>query len=388
MKTVGFVGWRGMVGSVLMARMRAEDDFAYINPVFFTTSNIGGKGPGESKEPLKDAKSIADLKQMDVIITCQGGDYTNEIFPKLRAAGWDGYWIDAASALRMKKDAIIILDPVNLQVIEDALARGVKNYIGGNCTVSLMLMALHGLFREGLIEWMTAMTYQAASGAGAQNMRELLAQMGAAHAAAGGLLADPASAILEIDRRVADALRSDALPKEHFGVALAGSLIPWIDKEMDHGQSREEWKGQAEGNKILGREDRPLPIDGLCVRIGAMRCHSQALTLKLTRDLPLTEIEAILASANDWVKVIPNTREASIRELTPAAVTGSLSVPVGRLRKLNMGGQFVSAFTVGDQLLWGAAEPLRRMLRILLAKEIAAAAPRVSKANAKVGVKA
>ena len=388
MKTVGFVGWRGMVGSVLMARMRAEDDFTYINPVFFTTSNIGGKGPGESKEPLKDAKSIADLKQMDVIITCQGGDYTNEIFPKLRAAGWDGYWIDAASALRMKKDAIIILDPVNLQVIEDALARGVKNYIGGNCTVSLMLMALHGLFREGLIEWMTAMTYQAASGAGAQNMRELLAQMGAAHAAAGGLLADPASAILEIDRRVADTLRSDALPKEHFGVALAGSLIPWIDKEMDNGQSREEWKGQAEGNKILGREDLPIPIDGLCVRIGAMRCHSQALTLKLTRDLPLTEIEAILASANDWVKVIPNTRAASIRELTPAAVTGSLSVPVGRLRKLNMGGQFLSAFTVGDQLLWGAAEPLRRMLRILLAKEIGAAAPRASNANQKIGVKA
>ncbi len=388
MKKVGFIGWRGMVGSVLMARMQAEDDFAYIDPVFFTTSNIGGKGPGESKQPLKDAKSIADLKQMDVIITCQGGDYTNEIFPKLRAAGWGGYWIDAASALRMKKDAIIILDPVNLQVIEDALARGVKNYIGGNCTVSLMLMALHGLFREGLIEWMTAMTYQAASGAGAQNMRELLAQMGAAHAAAGGLLADPASAILEIDRRVADTLRSDALPKEHFGVALAGSLIPWIDKEMDNGQSREEWKGQAEGNKILGREDRPIPIDGLCVRIGAMRCHSQALTLKLTRDLPLTEIEAILASANDWVKVIPNTREASIRELTPATVTGSLSVPVGRLRKLNMGGQFLSAFTVGDQLLWGAAEPLRRMLRILLAKEIEAAAPRASKANAKVGVKA
>ena len=388
MKKVGFVGWRGMVGSVLMARMQAEDDFAYINPVFFTTSNIGGKGPGESKEPLKDAKSIADLKQMNVIITCQGGDYTNEIFPKLRAAGWDGYWIDAASALRMKKDAVIILDPVNLHLIRDALARGTKDFIGGNCTVSLMLMALHGLFREGLIEWMTAMTYQAASGAGAQNMRELLAQMGAAHASAAGMLAEPASAILEIDRRVADTLRSDALPKEHFGVALAGSLIPWIDKEMDNGQSREEWKGQAEGNKILGREDRPIPIDGLCVRIGAMRCHSQALTLKLTRDLPLTEIEAILASANDWVKVIPNTREASIRELTPAAVTGSLSVPVGRLRKLNMGGQFLSAFTVGDQLLWGAAEPLRRMLRILLAKEIDVAAPRASKANAKVGVKA
>jgi aspartate-semialdehyde dehydrogenase len=367
MKKAGFVGWRGMVGSVLMDRMRAEKDFTLVDPVFFTTSNVGGKGPGESKEPLKDAASIADLKRMDVIVTCQGGDYTNDIFPKLRAAGWDGYWIDAASALRMKNDAVIILDPVNLRVIEDALARGVKNYIGGNCTVSLMLMALHGLFKEGLVEWMTAMTYQAASGAGAQNMRELIAQMGATHAATGDLLADPASAILEIDRRVAQMLRSDALPKEHFGVALAGSLIPWIDKEMENGQSREEWKGQAEGNKILGLENRPIPIDGICVRIGAMRCHSQALTVKLTRDLPLAEIEAVLASANDWVKVIPNTREASIRELTPAAVTGSLSVPVGRLRKLNMGAQYLSAFTVGDQLLWGAAEPLRRMLRIVLA---------------------
>jgi len=388
MKKIGFVGWRGMVGSVLMARMQAENDFVHIDPVFFTTSNVGGKGPGESKEPLKDAKSIADLKRMEVIVTCQGGDYTNEIHPKLRAAGWDGYWIDAASALRMKTDAVIVLDPVNMQVIKHALARGVKDYIGGNCTVSLMLMALHGLFKEGLIEWMTAMTYQAASGAGAQNMRELLAQMGAAHASAGSLLADPASAILEIDRRVAETLRSDALPREHFGVALAGSLIPWIDKEMDNGQSREEWKGQAEGNKILGCENRPIPIDGLCVRIGAMRCHSQALTIKLTRDLPLAEIEAILASANDWVKVIPNKREASIRELTPAAVTGSLSVPVGRLRKLNMGGQYLSAFTVGDQLLWGAAEPLRRMLRILFAEEGAAVAAKKSTANAKTGVKA
>ena len=388
MRKIGFVGWRGMVGSVLMDRMRADNDFTLIDPVFFTTSNVGGKGPGESKEPLTDAKSIADLKRMDAIVTCQGGDYTNEVYPKLRAAGWDGYWIDAASALRMKNDAVIILDPVNMQVIDDALARGVKNYIGGNCTVSLMLMALHGLFKEGLVEWMTAMTYQAASGAGAQNMRELLEQMGVAHAAAGGLLADPASAILEIDRRVADMLRSDALPKEHFGVALAGSLIPWIDKEMDNGQSREEWKGQAEGNKILGREDRPIPIDGLCVRIGAMRCHSQALTIKLTRDLPLAEIEAILASANDWVKVIPNTRAASMRELTPAAVTGSLSVPVGRLRKLNMGGKYLSAFTVGDQLLWGAAEPLRRMLRVLLAGDAVAAKPRTSTANARTGVRA
>ena len=385
MKKIGFVGWRGMVGSVLMARMRAENDFAHIDPVFFTTSNVGGNGPGESKEPLTDAKSITDLKRMDAIVTCQGGDYTNDIYPKLRAAGWDGYWIDAASALRMKNDAVIVLDPVNMRVIKQALVRGVKNYIGGNCTVSLMLMALHGLFKEGLIEWMTAMTYQAASGAGAQNMRELLAQMGAAHASAGALLADPASAILEIDRRVADMLRGDALPKEHFGVALAGSLIPWIDKEMDNGQSREEWKGQAEGNKILGRENRPVPIDGICVRIGAMRCHSQALTIKLTRDLPLAEIEAILASANDWVKVIPNTREASMRELTPAAVTGSLNVPVGRLRKLNMGGQYLSAFTVGDQLLWGAAEPLRRMLRILLAEQAIAAAPKTPVAKTETG---
>ena len=385
MKKVGLVGWRGMVGSVLMDRMRAENDFAHIDPVFFTTSNVGGKGPGESKEPLKDASSIADLNRMDAIITCQGGDYTNEVFPKLRAAGWDGYWIDAASALRMKNDAVIILDPVNMQVIRQALGRGVKNYIGGNCTVSLMLMALHGLFKEGLIEWMTAMTYQAASGAGAQNMRELLAQMGAAHASAGALLDDPASAILEIDRRVAEMLRGDALPKEHFGVALAGSLIPWIDKEMDNGQSREEWKGQAEGNKILGREGRPVPIDGICVRIGAMRCHSQALTIKLTRDLPLAEIEAILALANDWVKVIPNTRAASMRDLTPAAVTGSLSVPVGRLRKLNMGGQYLSAFTVGDQLLWGAAEPLRRMLRVLLAEDAMAQAASPSMAKARIG---
>jgi aspartate-semialdehyde dehydrogenase len=388
MKKIGFVGWRGMVGSVLMDRMQAEGDFAHIAPVFFTTSNVGGKGPGQSKEPLTDAKSITDLKRMDAIVTCQGGDYTNEIYPKLRAAGWDGYWIDAASALRMKSDAVIILDPVNMQVIKDALSRGVKNYIGGNCTVSLMLMALHGLFKEGLIEWMTAMTYQAASGAGAQNMRELLGQMGAAHASAGALLADPASAILEIDRKVADMLRSDALPKEHFGVALAGSLIPWIDKEMENGQSREEWKGQAEGNKILGSESRPIPIDGLCVRIGAMRCHSQALTIKLTRDLPLAEIETILASANDWVKVVPNTREASMRELTPAKVTGSLSVPVGRLRKLSMGGQYLSAFTVGDQLLWGAAEPLRRMLRILLAEEGHAATPKSQSANDRIEVKA
>jgi len=357
-----------MVGSVLLQRMREERDFELIDPVFFTTSNAGGKGPdvGRGTAPLKDARSIDELKAMDVIVTCQGGDYTNEVHPRLRAAGWSGYWIDAASALRMKDDAVIILDPVNLDVIKDGIARGLKDYIGGNCTVSLMIMGLHGLFKHGLVEWMTAMTYQAASGAGAQNMRELLAQMGTAHAAAGELLADPASAILEIDRRVADSLRSDAMPTEQFGVPLAGSLIACIDKDLGNGQSREEWKAQAEGNKILGRAQALIPIDGICVRIGAMRCHSQALTIKLNRDVPLGEIEAMLADANPWVRVVPNEREASIRELSPAAVTGALHVPVGRLRKLAMGPQYLAAFTVGDQLLWGAAEPLRRMLRILL----------------------
>ena len=368
MMRVGFVGWRGMVGSVLLQRMREERDFELIEPVFFTTSNAGGKGPdvGRGTAPLKDARSIDELKAMDVVVTCQGGDYTNDVHPRLRAAGWAGYWIDAASALRMNKDAVIILDPVNLEVIKDGLARGLKDYIGGNCTVSLMIMGLHGLFKHGLVEWMTAMTYQAASGAGAQNMRELLVQMGAAHGAAAALLADPASAILEIDRRVADVLRSDALPQEHFGAPLAGSLIAWIDKDLGNGQSREEWKAQAEGNKILGRAERPIPIDGICVRIGAMRCHSQALTIKLSRDVPLPEIEGMLAEANPWVRVVPNEREASIRELSPAAVTGSSHVPVGRLRKLAMGPRYLAAFTVGDQLLWGAAEPLRRMLRILL----------------------
>ena len=324
MKRVGFVGWRGMVGSVLLQRMREERDFDLIEPVFFTTSNAGGQGPdvGHGTSALKDARSIDELKSLDAVVTCQGGDYTNEIHPRLRAAGWNGYWIDAASTLRMNKDAVIILDPVNLEVIKDGLAHGLKDYIGGNCTVSLMLMGLHGLFKHGLVEWMTAMTYQAASGAGAQNMRELLAQMGAAHGAADALLADPTSAILEIDRRVADALRSDRMPKEHFGVPLAGSLIAWIDKDLGNGQSREEWKAQAEGNKILGRTQAPIPIDGICVRIGAMRCHSQALTIKLNRDVPLAEIEAMLAEANPWVRVVPNEREASIRELSPAAVTG------------------------------------------------------------------
>jgi aspartate-semialdehyde dehydrogenase len=368
MKRVGFVGWRGMVGSVLMQRMHAERDFALVEPVFFSTSQVGAIGPfiGKETAPLKDARSVAELSAMDIVVSCQGGDYTNEVHPKLRAAGWKGYWIDAASALRMKDDAVIILDPVNRPVIDRALARGVRDYIGGNCTVSLMLMAMHGLFEARLVDWVTAMTYQAASGAGAENMRELVKQMGYAHAQAKKLLDDPASAILELDRAVAGALRSDALPKEHFGVALAGSLIPWIDKDLGNGQSREEWKGQAEGNKILGREADPVPIDGICVRIGAMRCHSQALTVKLKRDVPLAEIEGILGRANDWVKVIPNEKDASLRELTPAAVTGSLRVPIGRLRKLSMGPEYLAAFTVGDQLLWGAAEPLRRMLRIVL----------------------
>jgi aspartate-semialdehyde dehydrogenase len=373
MMKVGIIGWRGMVGSVLVERMRAERDFDLIAPTFFSTSQAGGKGPdiGRDTGKVADANSIDALAAMDVLISCQGGDYTNVIFPKLRAAGWDGYWIDAASALRMQPDAVIILDPVNRDVIDAALAKGVKNYIGGNCTVSLMLMAMGGLFKAGLVEWMTAMTYQAASGAGAANMRELIAQMGAVHAVAKPLLDNPASAILELDRVVADALRKGAVPTENFGHPLAGSLLPWIDKDLGNGQSKEEWKGMAETNKILGREAKPLPVDGVCVRIGAMRCHSQALTVKLTRDVPLAEIEQLLAGHNDWVKVIPNQREVSLRELTPTAVTGTLSVPVGRLRKLPMGGDYLSAFTVGDQLLWGAAEPLRRMLRIMLEADVA-----------------
>ena len=369
MKRVGLIGWRGMVGSVLMGRMQAEKDFDHIEPVFFTTSQVGGKGPaiGQDVSPLKDAKNIDQLKAMDIIITCQGGEYTSEIFPKLRAAGWKGYWIDAASSLRMDKDAIIILDPVNLDVIKNGIRNGVVNFIGGNCTVSLMLMALGGLFKAKLIEWMTSMTYQAASGAGASNMRELVKQMGSIHAAVKAKLDDPASAILDIDRAVADHIRGDKYPKEFFGVPLADSIIPYIDKQLDSGQSKEEWKGQAETNKILGCSERPIPIDGICVRVGAMRCHSQAFTIKLKQDVPLDEIHAMLASHNAWVKVIPNERDQSMRELTPAVVTGTLTVPVGRLRKLNMGGQYLGAFTVGDQLLWGAAEPLRRMLRILLA---------------------
>jgi aspartate-semialdehyde dehydrogenase len=377
MTTVGFVGWRGMVGSVLMERMREERDFDAIEPVFFTTSNVGGAGPsiGKPVGALKDANDVNELKKLDVVITCQGGDYTNAVFPKLRATGWKGYWIDAASALRMEKDAVIILDPVNREVIDRALADGVKCFIGGNCTVSLMLMAIDGLLKQDLVEWVSAMTYQAASGAGAQNMRELLQQMGEVHFAAKSLLDDPASAILEIDREVAGILRDEGFPTEHFGVPLAGSLLPWIDKDLGNGQSKEEWKGHAETNKILGRQGpREVAVDGLCVRVGAMRCHSQGLTIKLRRDIPLTEIEQVLAAANQWVKVVPNKREETLKGLTPVAVTGTLSVPIGRLRKLRMGGEYLSAFTVGDQLLWGAAEPLRRMLRILLKARVPAAA--------------
>lgn len=368
MKRVGLIGWRGMVGSVLMQRMLEERDFDLIEPVFFTTSNVGGQGPAIGKDiaALKDAYSIEDLKGLDVILTCQGGDYTSEVFPKLREAGWQGYWIDAASSLRMDDDSVIVLDPVNRKVIDQALDAGTKNYIGGNCTVSLMLMALGGLYEAGLVEWMSAMTYQAASGAGAQNMRELIKQMGAVNASVADELADPASAILDIDRKVAEAMRGESFPVDNFGVPLAGSLIPYIDKELPNGQSREEWKAQAETNKILGRFKNPIPVDGICVRIGAMRCHSQALTIKLNKDVPMADIEGLISQHNPWVKLVPNHREDSIRELGPTAVTGTLSVPVGRLRKLNMGSQYLGAFTVGDQLLWGAAEPLRRMLRILL----------------------
>ncbi len=368
MTRVGIVGWRGMVGSVLVQRMREERDFDHIEPVFFSTSQAGGKGPaiGRAVEPVRDATDIGALKALPVVISCQGGDYTNDVHPRLRQAGWRGYWIDAASALRMNDDAVIILDPVNMPVIKDAVAKGIRNFIGGNCTVSLMLMGMAGLFQRDEIEWMTSMTYQAASGAGAANMRELVAQMARIGRAAQPLLDDPASAILDIDRVVTDSIRSRDLPRESFGQALAASLLPWIDKDLGNGQSREEWKAQAEANKILGRNGKQVPIDGVCVRIGAMRCHSQALTIKLRRRLPLDEIEGMLAEANDWVKVVPNRREESLAELTPAAVTGKLSVPVGRLRKLPMGDDYLTAFTVGDQLLWGAAEPLRRMLRILL----------------------
>jgi aspartate-semialdehyde dehydrogenase len=368
MLRVGIVGWRGMVGSVLVQRMREERDFDHVEPVFFSTSQAGGKAPaiGKPVDSVKSATDLAELMKLPVIVSCQGGDYTNEIYPKLRAQGWNGYWIDAASALRMQEDAVIILDPLNMPLIKDAVAKGTKNFIGGNCTVSLMLMGMAGLFQRDEVEWMTSMTYQAASGAGAAAMRDLVAQMAVVGDSARSLMSDPASAILDIDRVVSDSIRSRELPSENIGYPLAGSLLPWVDKDLGNGQSREEWKGQAETNKILGRNGNAIPVDGICVRVGAMRCHSQALTIKLRRALPLDEIEGMLADAHDWVKVVPNRREETLAELTPAAVTGKLSVPVGRLRTLPMGKDYLAAFTVGDQLLWGAAEPLRRMVRILL----------------------
>ena len=368
MKEVGIVGWRGMVGSVLLERMRAERDFDLIEPKFFSTSQAGAASPdiGRKTEAVRDAHDLTALKRLPMIISTQGGDYTQAVHGALRAAGWRGYWIDAASTLRMADSAVIVLDPVNLPVIRAAHARGVKDFIGGNCTVSLMLMAVCGLMRAGHVEWITAMTYQSASGAGAQNMREMLEQMGTLHRSAAGLLADPASAILDIDRAVSESLRRPDFPKAQFGAPLAASLIPWIDKDLGNGQSREEWKAGAESNKIMGTEANPVPVEGICVRVSAMRCHSQALTIKLKRDLPLAEVERLIAAGNDWVKVVPNEREASIAALSPAAVSGTMAIPIGRLRKLAMGGEYLSAFTVGDQLLWGAAEPLRRTMRILL----------------------
>ncbi len=373
MALVGLVGWRGMVGSVLMDRMQAEGDFDLFEPMFFSTSNAGGAAPSMAKNEtkLQDAFDIDALKRCEIIITAQGGDYTSEVFPKLRAAGWNGHWIDAASTLRMKDDAVIILDPVNMPVIKDALAKGGRNWVGGNCTVSCMLMGVGALYKAGLVEWMSTQTYQAASGGGAQHMRELLTQFGTLNSEVRSLLDDPKSAILEIDRKIIAKQRSltDA-ETANFGVPLGGSLIPWIDKDLGNGTSREEWKGMAETNKILGQGDGfsapAVPVDGFCVRIGAMRCHSQALTFKLKRDVPLADIEAMIAADNAWVKVVPNTREATVRDLTPVAVTGTLTIPVGRLRKMAMGPEYLGAFTIGDQLLWGAAEPLRRMLRILL----------------------
>jgi aspartate-semialdehyde dehydrogenase len=369
MKEVGIIGWRGMVGSVLVERMRAERDFDLIEPVFFSTSQAGGSGPevGRKVRPVQDAHDIAALARLPMLISAQGGDYTQAVHTRLRAEGWKGYWIDAASTLRMAEGSVIVLDPVNLSVMREARERGIKDYIGGNCTVSLMLMGVAGLLRAELVEWITAMTYQSASGAGAQNMREMLEQMGALHRSAATLLADPASAILDIDRAVSAALSSAEFPTAQFGAPLAASLIPWIDKDLGNGQSREEWKAGAEANKILGTQSKPIPVEGICVRVSAMRCHSQALTIKLKREVPLAEIEALIAGGNEWVKVIPNEREASIKALSPAAVSGSMSIPIGRLRKLSMGGDYLSAFTVGDQLLWGAAEPLRRTMRFLLA---------------------
>jgi aspartate-semialdehyde dehydrogenase len=365
---VGIIGWRGMVGSVLLERMRAERDFDLIEPVFFSTSQAGAASPdvGRKTRPVQDAHDLAALARLPMLISTQGGDYTQAVHGALRAAGWRGYWIDAASTLRMADSAVIVLDPVNLPVMRAAQERGVKDFIGGNCTVSLMLMAVCGLLRAGLVEWITAMTYQSASGAGAQNMREMLEQMGALHGSAAALLADPASAILDIDRAVSESLRRGDFPKAQFGAPLAASLIPWIDKDLGNGQSREEWKAAAESNKIMGTEANPVPVEGICVRVSAMRCHSQALTIKLKHDVPLAEVERLIAAGNDWVKVVPNEREASIAALAPATVSGTMTIPIGRLRKLAMGGEYLSAFTVGDQLLWGAAEPLRRTMRILL----------------------
>jgi aspartate-semialdehyde dehydrogenase len=368
MRKVGIIGWRGMVGSVLMERMREEDDFHGCEWFFFSTSQAGQDGPEINGRTylLHDAHDRKLLSAMDIIVSCQGGGYTSAVYPELRRDGWQGYWIDAASTLRMEKQAVIVLDPVNRRVIDRALAAGVRDYIGGNCTVSLMLMALGGLFEQGWVEWVTSMTYQAASGAGAKNMRELMDQMRFLGNRAAGLLDDPASAILDIDRTVTAALREDALPTANFCAPLAASLIPWIDRAMDNGQTREEWKGMAEANKILGLEQKPVPVDGCCVRVGAMRCHSQAFTVKLKRDVPLDEIRSAVTSHNDWAYVVDNTKEDTLRELTPARVTGTLDIPVGRLRKLNLGPDYLTAFSVGDQLLWGAAEPVRRMLRIVL----------------------
>ncbi len=371
MKKLGLVGWRGMVGSVLMERMISENDFTGIHTTFFSTSNSGGDAPtitGSQDTKLVDAFDLEALRAQDIIISCQGGDYTSAVFEKLRAAGWDGYWIDAASSLRMQDDATIILDPVNRNVIDTSIDKGIKNFIGGNCTVSLMLMALGPLFKEGLVEWATSMTYQSASGAGAQNMKELLEQMGAIHGLVNKDLYNPAKSILEIDQMITDSFSTDQYPKARFGVPLAGSLIPWIDSELENGQSREEWKAMAESNKLL-QLAKQVPIDGTCVRVGAMRCHSQALTLKLTKDVPMADVEALIESGNRWVKVVPNHREITMQELTPAATSGTMTIPVGRLRKMNMGPEFLNAFTVGDQLLWGAAEPLRRMLNIVLERE-------------------
>jgi aspartate-semialdehyde dehydrogenase len=368
MMEVGIIGWRGMVGSVLVERMRAERDFELIEPLFFSTSQAGGTGPdiGRKTRTVQDAHDLAALARLPMLISAQGGDYTQAVHARLRAEGWKGYWIDAASTLRMADSSVIVLDPVNLPVMRAARDRGIKDYIGGNCTVSLMLMGIVGLMRAGLVEWITAMTYQSASGAGAQNMREMLDQMGVLHRSAATLLANPASAILDIDRAVSASLAAGDFPKANFGVPLAASLIPWIDKDLGNGQSREEWKAGAESNKIMGTEAKPVPVEGICVRVSAMRCHSQALTIKLTRDVPLEEVEALIAGAHEWVRVVPNEREASIRSLSPAAVSGTMTVPIGRLRKLAMGGEYLSAFTVGDQLLWGAAEPLRRTMRFLL----------------------